>query len=421
MRNTKAEIICVGTEILLGQIHNTNARHISLELARLGADLYYHTVVGDNLARLERAFALAMQRSGIVVVTGGLGPTMDDITKEALARATGRKLLFDEGIWQEISGYFVRSGREVTDNNKRQALVIEGSTVLSNPLGTAPGLVLEHDSHVFFLLPGPPREMIPMFTEQVIPYLTAKGLAGREIIHSKSVRICGLGESAVEAMVSDIIGSSINPTVAPYAALGQVELRVTCKAASIEEAVARVDEVIARLKGRLGDHVFGYDDTSLEEALGERLKRLGWSVAVAESCTGGLLGDRLTNVPGSSEYFLGGIIAYSNQAKYDLLGVEPRIVELHGAVSEQCVLSMAKGVRICFGADVGVSISGIAGPGGGTTEKPVGTVYISIVTPSTEQAHRLSARPPRKDIKWRAAQQALTHTWLHLGEVLKEN
>lgn len=417
---TKAEIIAVGTEILLGQILNTNARYLSEQMALLGIDMYFQTVVGDNESRMVNAFLQARARSDIVMVTGGLGPTMDDLTKDVLARALGREMRFDEGIWRGIEQYFVRTGRQPTENNKRQAYIISGADVLDNPFGTAPGILLEDSGTLFCLLPGPQREMVPMFEAKVRPYLLAKGYGGVDVIHSKLVRICGIGESSVEDMVKDLMATSTNPTIAPYASLGEVHLRVTSKAGTKDLAGALVDGMVEKLRERLSDNVFGYDSVTLPEAVGGRLSQLGWTLALAESCTGGLAGERVTSVPGSSGYFLGGVIAYSNKAKQELLGVSLETLTAFGAVSRETALEMALGAKKAFGSDVAISVTGVAGPGGGSPAKPVGTVHIGLVTPLLRSVTSHLFRPPRADVQWRSSQQALTDLWLHLGRALKE-
>jgi len=387
-------------------------------MASLGVNMYFQTVVGDNASRMATVFEQARQRSSIMLISGGLGPTMDDITKEVLASVLGLDMVFDGSVWQEITAYFTRTGRAITENNRRQAYVIEGSIVLHNPNGTAPGILLERDGRVYALLPGPPRELIPMFEDQVKPYLVEHGYAGREIIHSRLLRICGLGESTVEDMVKDLMASSERPTIAPYASLGEVHLRVTAKTETIDEAGRLVDGMARTLCDRLGDNVFGFDEVNLEQAAGARLKRLGLTLALAESCTGGLVGHRITSVPGSSEYFLGGIVCYSNEAKKSLLGVSAGTLAKHGAVSLETAREMADGAVRVFGADAGIAITGIAGPSGGTLAKPVGTVCIALVTPWGSEALVHQFRQPRADIKWRSSQQALTSLWLELGKAL---
>ena len=403
---------------MLGQIVNTNAQYLSKQMASLGVNVYFQTVVGDNASRMASVFEQCKERSSILLISGGLGPTMDDITKEVLASVLGLEMVFDESVWQEITAYFTRVGRAMTANNRRQAFVIEGSVVMHNPYGTAPGILVERDAHVYALLPGPPRELIPMFEDQVKPYLVEHGYAGREVIHSKLLRICGLGESMVEDMVKDIMASSEQPTIAPYASLGEVQLRVTSKTKDIGEARRLVDGMTRILCDRLGDNVFGFDEVNLERAAGARLKKLGLTLSLAESCTGGLVGHRITSVPGSSEYFLGGVVSYSNEAKKSLLGVSAETLATHGAVSLETAREMVDGAMRAFGSDIGIAITGVAGPSGGSLKKPVGTVCIALKTPWGSEAGVHQFRPPRADIKWRSSQQALTSLWLELGKVL---
>ncbi|MGE5542949.1 MAG: competence/damage-inducible protein A, partial [Bacillota bacterium] len=324
----------MGTELLLGQIANTNAQFLGKALAELGVNVYHQVVVGDNQSRLVDALGQALARSDVVITTGGLGPTADDLTREGVAAAVGRDLVFDERVWRDIEGFFQRVGRSPTPNNRRQAYVVEGSRVLDNPNGTAPGLIIPHDGKSVVMLPGPPAELIPMFERFVADYLRDLG-AGREIIHSKILKVCMLGESAVEDRLRDLMTMGPNPTVAPYAYPGEVHLRLTARAGSVGAAQALIGPAEKRIRDVVGDYVFGSDDETIESAAGRRLRSLGLTVGLGESCTGGLIGHRLTQVPGSSDYFSGGVMAYSNEVKMRALGVKPATLRRYGAVSEE--------------------------------------------------------------------------------------
>ncbi len=406
-----AEIIAVGTELLLGQIVNSNAQFLSQELAALGIGVYYQTVVGDNLNRLSAACSQAIERADIVILTGGLGPTTDDLTKEAVARVLGRELQFSEDVWQTIVARMQRFGRSIPENNRKQAYVPEGGFVLPNPNGTAPGVAIESNGKLIALLPGPPREMQPMFSDHVRPLLLRMtGEPG--VIHSRSLREIGVGESALEELLSDLIARQSNPTIALYAKLGEVEVRLTAKALSIEEAKALIDPLEQEIRQRLGSAVYGVDQDTLPAALGQLLMPRGWKLTLAESCTGGLIGSMVTSVPGSSAYFDRGFITYSNQAKVEDLGVAVGTIDAFGAVSAECAEEMARGARRSSGADVSIAVTGIAGPEGGTPDKPVGTVFVAIQTPKGGRVEKLSLTGDRSAIQERTAKTALNLTRL---------
>lgn len=371
-----AEIIAVGTEILLGDIVNTNAQYIARGLSNLGINVFFQTVVGDNPKRLESCLNLAKERADILITTGGLGPTYDDLTKETIAKNFGRGLVLDQESYDTMAVFFQKMGRTMTENNKKQAMMPKGAIVLKNPHGTAPGCIIEgEDGKIAIMMPGPPREMKPMFDEKVIPYLKK---FSDEIIFSKTMCIIGMGESVLENILHDMITTMENPTVAPYAKDAECILRVTAKAKTEEAAIALIDPVIEKIKGILGNVVYGVDTPSLPDHIVELLKSKNKTVAFAESCTGGLMAKRLTDIPGSSAVFPMGVVAYANQAKMDLLGVKASTLEKYGAVSEECAIEMARGVWRLSGASYGVGITGIAGPGGGTAEKPVGLCYMAV-------------------------------------------
>lgn len=401
----KAEIIAVGTELLLGQIVNTNAQFLGQELAALGLDVYYHTVIGDNLDRLVKAFTDAWERSQVVILTGGLGPTTDDITRDGVAAALQRPLEFQEQVWQEITKRMWRSRGAIPSNNRRQAMVPQGAVVLPNPRGTAPGLTMEEDGRLAVLLPGPPHEMQPMFSEQVRPLLLK--MTGHGVILSRNLRVIGIGESALEEMIVDLITEQSNPTLALYASQGELQIRITAKA--IDEAVANdlIEPVEQAIRERIGSAIYGIDTDTLSSVLGQQLRLKNYSLTVAESCTGGLLGSMITDANGSSDYFAGGFITYSNESKTNVLGVDPAIIAAEGAVSAACAKAMALGAKQVSGADVSIAITGIAGPTGGLPDKPVGTVFVSIITPGGDLVEELALQGTRTSIRQRSAKIAM--------------
>ncbi len=404
-----AEILCVGTEILLGNIQNTNATEISRGLAEAGVSLYHHTVVGDNPRRLQEALEIAFARNNLVITTGGLGPTYDDLTKETIAAFFGRRLVRDEASEQNIRALFARWGRPMTENNLKQAMMPEGCIILPNHNGTAPGCIIEgQDGRVAIMLPGPPSEMTPMFRQQVLPWLQSRS---GQVLRSHNVHFFGIGESALEQQLREKMEQMENPTLAPYAKEGEVLLRVTAAAATAEEAEAMMVPVIDRLQQNFAELVYGVDVGDLQTAAVQALREKGLTAATAESCTGGLVGKRITEVPGSSEVYGFGVVTYANEAKMKLLGVKAETLESHGAVSPQTAAEMAAGARALSGADIAVAITGIAGPGGGSTEKPVGLVYIGVNSPWHSEVKELHLGRgydrDRERIRWVAASHAL--------------
>lgn len=371
----KAEILCVGTELLLGDIVNTNAPVIAQGLASVGINVFHQSVVGDNDARLKVALQEALSQCDCVITTGGLGPTYDDLTKETAAELFGRKMVLDAPSLERIEAFFARINRPMTDNNRKQAMMPEGAVILPNENGTAPGVLLEQDGKRLILLPGPPREMRPMFRNQVLPILAQ--LTGTTLV-SRSVHIFGVGESAVEDQLRDQMLSLHNPTLAPYAKDGEVQLRVTASAENQSAAYALIDPVVDRICAQFGDHVYGVDIGDLQTAVVRALNKKHLGLATAESCTGGLISKRITEVSGSSSVFHCGICSYANEMKESLLGVRHETLAAYGAVSEQTAAEMAEGVRKLSGADIAVSTTGLAGPGGGSAQKPVGLVYVGV-------------------------------------------
>lgn len=368
------EIIAVGTEILLGNIVNTNAAYLAEKCAGLGLSCYYQDVVGDNEERLMEMIRLALTRADIILLSGGLGPTQDDLTKEAAAKVMGKELYLHESSKEAIRQFFAERNMEITENNWKQAMVPEGCIVVENPGGTAPGIIIAENGKHVVLMPGPPGELIPMFEKSIIPYLS--GLT-TGVIYSQTVKICGVGESKAESMVEDLVNAQDNPTIATYAKTGEVHLRVTATAPDEKEAKKLVKPMVKELKGRFGNHVYTTDsEVTMEKAVVDLLMANKLTACTVESCTGGMLSARLINVPGVSEVFKSGYVTYSNKSKRKLLGIKKNILVKHGAVSEQIAREMAKTAAILARTDVSVSTTGIAGPDGGTPEKPVGLVYI---------------------------------------------
>lgn len=367
------EIVCVGTEILLGNIVNTNAAYMSEKLAGLGLSCYYQSVVGDNAERLEEAINIAKKRSDILILSGGLGPTEDDLTKETAAKACGKKLVMDEVSKKHIEELFALKGITPTENNWKQALVPEGARAVYNQNGTAPGIIMEEENCKIILLPGPPGELIPMFENDIIPYLDT---LSTEAIVSQTVKICGLGESSVETMIKDMIDSQTNPTIATYAKIGEVHIRVTASAPDKKEAKKLIKPVVKELKNRFDKYIYTTEnDVTLEQSVVELLLANNLTVTAAESCTGGLFSARLINVPGVSEVYKSGYITYSKKAKRKVLGIRKPVIERHGVISAETAEEMAKGLSSVTKADVAISITGNAGPDA-CEDKPVGLVYI---------------------------------------------
>ena len=400
------ELICVGTELLLGNIVNTNSADISEKSAMLVLYMYNKSVVGDNPGRLEEMVKTAMKRSDIIILSGGLGPTQDDLTKETVAKVMGKKLVEDQKARQEIQLFLERRGRTITENNWKQALVPEGCQVLYNVNGTAPGLIVKDDNTCVILLPGPPNELVPMFEEQVYPYLHK---LQPEIICSKMIKLCGIGESSAETKILDLVEAQTNPTVAPYAKTGEVHLRITAKAESETAAYKLMEPVEEVLRQRFGTLIYTDDpQVTLEMAIYELLKANNLTVTTAESCTGGLVAGRLINVPGISEYLKEGYITYSNEAKQKLLGVPAEILQKYGAVSPQTAEAMAKGGAKAAEVDVCIAVTGIAGPDGGSLEKPVGLVYMSCYCLGKVYTEKNQYTGSRSKIREYAVASALT-------------
>lgn len=406
----KTEIIATGTELLLGQIVNSNARFLSEKLAEKGIDVYWHSVVGDNPLRVADAFRLALSRADLILLSGGLGPTMDDLTKETVAEELGLPLEPHTDWEAHMAGLFARMGRTMTGNNRKQALVPRGATLIENDHGTAPGIWLEHDGKVIVLMPGPPRELEPMFAEKVMPMLPG----GEKVILSRVLKVAGMGESVMEELIADLLRAQTNPTIAPLAKYAEVHLRLTAKSSRKDEAEKLLDQTEAQLLERLGEAVFARDQETMKDAVARLLLKRNMTLAAAESCTGGLLAHTLTNVAGSSAYFLQGLVTYSNLSKTELLGVKASIVRSFGAVSEEVARTMAENMRRRASSDLAIGITGIAGPTGGTEEKPVGLVYIALAAPDGVSCRRFNFFGNRETIKERAVMAALNTLRLYL-------
>ena len=402
-----AEILCVGTELLLGDIVNTNAAFLSKQLAALGISVYHQTVVGDHPERLRVALADAFEGHGrpaadLVILSGGLGPTYDDLTKETVAAYFGRKMEMHEESLIRIRDFFTRTGRVMTPNNEKQAMMPEGCVVFPNDYGTAPALAVGDGTHTAVMLPGPPAELVPLFHEQVVPFLRRYT---EGVLISRNIHIMGLGESAVEQILHDRMISAENPTIAPYCKSGEVRLRVTARAEDEGIAAAMCDTVVTEIREHpeIKPYVYGVDCDNAETALVRLFTERGLTVATAESCTGGMIGQRITAIPGASAVYLGGCITYTNDMKIRLLGVDPATIDAHTEVSAETASEMAAGVRERLGADVGLSTTGYAGPGGGTEQNPVGTVYVAVSTKDSVTVQRLYYRQKSRDYVREAA------------------
>ncbi|RXE59886.1 competence/damage-inducible protein A [Acetivibrio mesophilus] len=391
-----AEILAVGTELLMGQIVNTNAQYISRKLNDIGVNVYYHSVVGDNPGRLKDSLLTALNRCDLVVMTGGLGPTQDDLTKETVSLVLGKKLVLHEESLERISAFFSRINRKMTDNNAKQAYLPEDCIVVRNNNGTAPGCIIENNGKIVVMLPGPPSEMMPMFNDTVIPYLEQK--SGYKIV-SKFLRVFGIGESQLEELMLDLIDSQEKVTIATYAKDGQVTVRLTSKSRTEEEGLNEILPFQNEIASRLKDALYSTEDEELEYVASKMLLDNNITISTAESCTGGLISATLTDMPGISKVFMRGIISYSNESKMENLGVRPETLDKFGAVSSQTAAEMAEGVRKMASTDIGLSVTGIAGPEGGTDEKPIGLVYIALAHNSGTEIRELRLAGNRSRIR----------------------
>lgn len=372
----KTAILSIGTELLFGQITNTNTVYLSQKLNMLGYDVMYHYTVGDNPERVRDMIRLAFQDCDLVITTGGLGPTQDDLTKEMVCQVMGDELVMMDEVMSELESYFEKLGRPMTENNKKQAYVPSRAEVFINHEGSAPGFALEKDGKYVICMPGPPREMTSMFEDSVMPYLQSMS---EDVIYYRMLRAFGIGESALETKLLDLIDDQTDPTLATYAKEGECSLRIASKRKTEAEAREAVDEMVEKVKERVGEFIYSCDDEELVQVVCRKLMEKGLTLSSAESCTGGKFAAAVTDIPGISAVFQRGLVTYSNQAKMDELGVKAETLKKYGAVSEETAMEMVEGLRRVSGSDVCVSVTGIAGPGGGSDAKPVGLVYIGFV------------------------------------------
>ena len=401
-----AEIIAVGTELLLGNTTNTDAKDVSLALSTLGINVFFHTVVGDNPQRLKQAVDIARGRADIIITTGGLGPTYDDLTKQTLAEAFGKKLVFNEAVAEQIRAFFEKRFHHtaMTENNLRQAELPEDCEIFDNGIGTAPGCAFVADKTHVLMLPGPPRECRAMIESCVVPYLRRMSQSG---IFSHNIHIFGMGESAVEARLHDYMESLINPTLAPYAKEGEVMLRVTANATTRDKAEDLMMPVLQKVRNILGDIIYGIDTVSLENTVVSILTEKSLTVAAAESCTGGLISKRLTDIPGASKVFKGGVIAYGVPVKTEMLDVSAELIKAKGAVSREVAIAMAEGVRVKLNADIGVGVTGVAGPDSDDYGLPPGTVFIALNSQTDSYCANMQIPFERDRVRISASSHAL--------------
>ena len=403
-----AEIICVGTELLLGHILNTNARYISKKLASLGINLYYQSAVGDNPERLVSLLRVALSRSELVFTTGGLGPTVDDITLSAVSGVCGRNAVLNRAVLKEIKDFFRKKGFKNTPKAAfKQAYIPEGAKWFRNAVGTAQGVLVKYGGSSIIALPGPPRELEPMFENKIIPYIKRHFFTGGNIIKTRTLKITGMVESHVNDRVKELLSLSGDTTVGIYTSLGKVELKITSRACDAKTADKRIGVLERKIRTCLKENIYGADDDTLESVVGVLLKKRKKSIALAESCTGGLTADRITDVEGSSRYFKMGVVAYSNTVKEKALYVRHEKISKYGAVSKEVAHDMADGIKKASGADIAVGITGIAGPAGGTKSKPVGLVYISVINGKMANTQKCYFSGSRKEIKWQTSSKAL--------------
>ncbi len=411
-----AEILAVGTELLIGQITNTNAQYLSKRLNDVGVSVYYHSVVGDNPVRLKESLKTALSRADIVISTGGMGPTQDDLTKETVAETMGLKLVLHPEIYQDIKAFFERVNRKMMDSNAKQAYIPENSIIVPNNNGTAPGCIIEKDGKIVILLPGPPKEMIPMFEETVFPYF--EKMTG-QTIGSKMLKVFGVGESEMEMKIIDLIKAQSNPTIAPYVNMGEVVVRVTARCRDANEAESMICPVIDKIRERLGTDLYSINGETMEEVVVRLIIEKNISISVAESCTGGMLAAKLVNVPGVSQVFEKGFITYSNSAKIDMLGVSPDTLETYGAVSRETAIEMVNCLIKKTGTRAGISITGMAGPNNMTDpvpcsaalshipDKPAGLVYIAVYLDGKTECIELKLNGDRERVRHVACLNAL--------------
>lgn len=413
----KAEIVSTGTELLLGETLNTSAHYLTGKLSSLGIEVDYHTTVGDNPKRLEQILRQAIERSDLVVTTGGLGPTVDDLTKELVAKVLDLKMEIDAPSLEHIRQFFSRRKAPMPSSNKKQAFFPEGSKILPNPIGTAPGAIIENKGKTVIILPGPPFEMQPMFDNYVWTELVSKIGPHVERMNERVLKVFGMGESAIEKVLGDLMNLP-NLTMALLAKRAEMHIRLVARSteAALNEAKRALDQAEEEIRRRLGNKVFGRDKETMVSIVGKALNNKNLTISTAESCTGGLLGAALTQEPGSSQFYLGGVVSYSNTLKQGLLGVNEDSLKLYGAVSEEVAKEMAEGIRSKTGSDLAVSTTGIAGPDGGSNEKPVGLVYIGFSTPKGVHAERFQFYGERESVRQLTVQAALNGVRLYVKQ-----
>lgn len=408
----QAELIFTGSELLQGRVVNSHAQYLGRWLSEHSFDVALHVTVGDYAERLEQVVRQALKRSDLILITGGLGPTTDDLTKETVAQVLGLPMLLDHNSLEAMKDLFERRGMSMPESNIRQAYIPQGATVLPNKLGTAPGVLIEKDNKIVALLPGPPYELTAMFEKSLAPFLSRK-TGSETVIKSKILKVTGIAESAVQDLLKDLGGQG-NPSITYLASPGQLQVRISGQAASGELAENIVAELAEKITNRLGEYVFAYDDEIIEHVVGKQLLNRGLAISAAESCTGGLIASRLIDMPGSSAYFTGGVVAYSNEVKISLLGVPAEIIDSHGAVSEETAVAMARGVRSLVGSDLSLAVTGIAGPDGATPGKPVGLVYVAMISEDGVSCRKFHFPGNRLAVRMGTANAALNMVRLFL-------
>jgi nicotinamide-nucleotide amidase len=403
-----AEIIAIGTELLLGDILNTNAQYLSRQLADMGISVYYQSVVGDNVDRLEKTIQNAMNRSSIIITTGGLGPTTDDLSKETIAKVLDLPLEEHEESKQRIVAIFNKMGKQMSSNNLKQAFLPKGAIVLENDNGTAPGFIAKTENNIIIVLPGPPNEMVPMFEDKVKKELNK---LNEGVIYSETLKLCGIGESKVAHLLNDIIENQSNPTIAPYAKNGEVHLRITAKTSDETVAIKLINEMKEKVSNVVGEYIYTSDDKTLEETLVSILQEKDLTLSIAESCTGGLLSGRIINCSGVSSVYKEGFITYSNEAKKKYLDVREDTLDKYGAVSEETAREMVEGLINNCNTSTAIAVTGIAGPTGGNEDKPVGLVYIGVYYNGNITVKRCNFSGNRQKIRDRAVVEGLIMLW----------
>lgn len=398
------EIICIGTELLLGDILNTNSQYLSQQLSAMGINLFYHSVVGDNPERLKQTISIALKRSDVIITTGGLGPTQDDLTKETISELLDAPLEIHQPSLKHIKEYFKNNPCSMTSNNLKQSYIPKGSIAIPNNNGTAPGIIIEQNNKIIILLPGPPREMDAMFEEYVVPYLLKKN---KRNFFSRYYKVIGIGESALEDLLLDIVDKQNNPTIATYAGDSEVLLRLTANAIDLKMANDILQPYEELLYDRMGEHIYGNKHSTLEQVTAELLLRHNITLSIAESCTGGLIASRLTSIPNISKVFHSGIVCYSNNAKEKIIGVSSETIKEKGAVSAEVAEELCRGMYKKTHTDIVISVTGIAGPGGATEEKPVGLVYIGLLYNNKVEIHEFHLRGNRNKIQRQTSQLVL--------------